>query len=71
MRARQDKIATILQRNNIFPFIFLYEICCILIQIPRSNWQLASIGLVNDLVPNRQQAIIWTIDSHNELISND
>ena len=25
-----------------------------------SNWQYSSIGLDNDLVPNRRQAIIWT-----------
>ena len=40
--------------DNIFPFIFLNEICFILVQISLEfvpNWQLVSIGSYNGFMP--------------------
>ena len=49
--------------DDIFRCIIVNGKFCIFIKISLKfvpNWQQPSIGLDNGLVPNRQQAIIWT-----------
>ena len=61
----QDKVATMLQTfPNIFHWTKTFEFKKKLhwnLSLG-SNWQWVSIGSDNGLVPNRQQAIIWTND---------